>query len=290
MYTPKPEWLRLRYHHSEESQQVEKLLKKLNLNTVCRQALCPNHAECFGRKTATFMILGIHCTRNCRFCNVSYAKPQPVDADEPQRIGEAVACLGLKYVVVTSVTRDDLPDGGASHFAAVIRSIREKSPDTVIEVLIPDLQGNLNALKSISEAVPDVISHNVETVPRLYDTVRPQANYLRSLSIIKNISIEGCSTRSKSGLMLGLGEKWEEVLSVLEDLRAVGCSFITLGQYLAPSFDHHPVVEYIHPDMFDKYAEAARTLGFEHVASGPLVRSSYHADQAVQPRSTKVCF
>ena len=287
MHKPKPEWLRIKYVNSEESRYVESLLKTLHLNTVCTEAMCPNYLECLGRKTATFMILGTQCTRNCRFCNVSYSHPQPVDEDEPRRIGEAVQKLELKYVVITSVTRDDLPDGGASHFAEVIRAIRQKSPETAVEVLIPDLCGNLDSLKIITDALPDIIGHNIETIPRLYGEVRPQADYARSLSIIKSTREQNPSIRSKTGIMLGFGEKWEEVLAVFGDLREAGCEFLTIGQYLSPSKEHHPVIEYVHPDLFERYAKAAENLGFSHVASGPLVRSSYHADQALSKISIK---
>ena len=277
----KPEWLKIKYADNDEIRAVEALLTQLNLNTVCSQALCPNYMECFGRRTATFMILGVHCTRNCRFCNVTYAPPEPVDADEPRRIGEAVRQLELKYVVVTSVTRDDLADGGAYHFAEVVRAIRAASPETAIEVLIPDLQGDVGALECVKAAKPDIISHNVETVPRIYAQVRPQADYRRSLHVIKKIGAGVEAAHSKSGMMLGLGETWDEVIRVFNDLREAGCEFLSVGQYLAPSKQHHPVIEYIHPDVFDRYAEAARELGFAYVASAPLVRSSYRADGAL---------
>lgn len=281
MSLPKPEWLKIRVTETPNRQSVEDLLGDLSLNTVCAEANCPNYNECFNNKTATFMILGIYCTRNCRFCNVTSARPQQVDTQEPQHIGEAVARMGLRYVVVTSVTRDDLPDGGAAHFAKVIQEIRKQSPKTKIEVLIPDLQGNLDALKVVSDAKPDVISHNIETVPRLYRQVRPQAQYLRSLDVIEKIKELDSGIRSKTGIMVGLGETSEEVLQVLDDLRARGCEFLTIGQYLAPSKEHVPVTAYIHPNQFEEYKKIAEEKGFLHVASGPFVRSSYHADKAL---------
>jgi lipoic acid synthetase len=244
--------------------------------------MCPNYVECFSKKTATFMILGVNCTRNCRFCNVTNREPQKVDADEPNRVAEAISKLGLKYVVITSVTRDDLPDGGAAHFAATIRAIHESCPDTAVEVLIPDFQGNQEALKIVADANPEVISHNIETVKALYDQVRPQAIYERSLEVLKNIKLFAPSIRSKTGIMLGLGEEDTQVYEVMEDLRAVGCELLTIGQYLAPSMEHYPVQEYITPEQFDRYGKIAKEKGFAFVASAPFVRSSYNAAEALE--------
>jgi len=277
----KPEWLRVPYIENPNREVVEGILKKFNLNTVCREADCPNYMECFSRKTATFMILGTNCTRNCRFCNVNYGEVQPVNRQEPDMIARAVQELGLRYVVVTSVTRDDLPDGGAEHFACVIREIRKISPKTAVEVLIPDLGGDIDALKTITDAAPSVISHNMETVVSLYGHIRPQAQYQRSLDVLGNIKRLAPNIRSKTGIMLGLGETKEEVYALFDSLRDVGCEFLTIGQYLAPSKAHFPVQEYITPQLFGEYGEIARSKGFDIVASAPFVRSSYHAEEAL---------
>lgn len=277
----KPDWLKITYRDTPNREYVENILSNLSLNTVCTEANCPNYLECFNRKTATFMILGVNCTRNCRFCNVTFSKPESVDVNEPENVAKAVAQLGLKYVVITSVSRDDLPDGGAEHFAQVIKSIKKLNANTAIEVLIPDFQGYVDALKIVSAALPAVISHNVETVPRLYSAVRPQAIYRRSLEVLKNIKLLNSAIHSKTGIMVGLGETKAEMIEVFKDLRAVNCEFLTIGQYLAPSKEHHPVVEYIHPDMFTEYKKIALEIGFSYVTSGPYVRSSYHADKAV---------
>lgn len=277
----KPEWLRIKPHSTKGLEFVEEMTKNLHLNTVCNEALCPNRGECYGRKTATFMILGSVCTRGCTFCNVSRGKVQPVDENEPERVALAVKALGLKHAVITSVTRDDLPDGGAGHFARVIKAIRNTADGVTIEVLIPDFQGNVNALKKVADARPEIINHNIETVPVLYPEVRPQADYKRSLNILRNVKDMDSSIYTKSGIMVGLGETEEQVLQVMQDLRNVHCDFLTIGQYLAPSVKHHPVVEYIHPDQFRAYEEKAYQMGFLYVASGPLVRSSYMAEQAI---------
>ncbi|HZK27759.1 MAG TPA: lipoyl synthase [Thermoclostridium sp.] len=279
---PKPEWLRVKAHSISGLELVESMMKDLHLNTVCDEAACPNRGECFGRKTATFMILGSVCTRHCTFCNVSKGESQQVDENEPENVAKAVKALSLKHTVITSVTRDDLPDGGAEHFVRVIQSIRSKTPSVTIEVLIPDFQGNEDALKKVVDAHPDIINHNIETVPTLYKEVRPQADYQRSLNVLKNAKSMDKSIYTKSGIMLGLGEKEEQVLSVLRDLRGMDCDFLTIGQYLAPSAKHHPIVEYIHPDKFKDYEKEAYKMGFLYVASGPLVRSSYMADQALK--------
>lgn len=277
----KPAWLQKAFIQDPNQQLVQGLLAELGLNTVCAEANCPNALECFSKKTATFMILGTNCTRNCRFCNVQNAPPQPVNPDEPENLARAVARLGLQYVVVTSVTRDDLPDGGAAHFAAVIRAIRAHSPGTAIEVLIPDFGGNKAALETVAAADPTVISHNMETVASLYPAVRPQASYPRSLALLGNIKALNPGIRRKTGIMLGVGETQKEVEQLFSDLRAIDCEFLTIGQYLAPSKEHHPVLEYVHPDRFDEYARIAREKGFSFVASAPFVRSSYNAGEAL---------
>lgn len=279
MHNKRPEWLRVKLQGGGRKKQVEDMLKRLSLHTVCEEANCPNLMECFNRKTATFMILGKNCTRNCTFCNVTKGHVEQVDPQEPVRVAQAVIELGLKHAVITSVTRDDLEDRGAGHFAEVIRRIKELDESVVVEVLIPDFKGDTKALSKVVEAKPEVINHNIETVPRLYPTVRPMAIYRRSLELLKNVRAMDSDTLTKSGIMLGLGEKEEEVIETLKDLREAGCDLLTIGQYLAPSSKHHPVIEYIHPDIFEKYKNIGMELGFKFVASSPLVRSSYHADQ-----------
>lgn len=276
----KPDWLRAQALSGPVAEEVQAVLSGLHLNTVCMEAACPNCGECFNKKTATFMILGRRCTRNCTFCNVQKETPDAVDEEEPKRVAKAVQALGLRHVVVTSVTRDDLEDGGASHFVKVIEEIRTlQSTNTIIEVLIPDFQGDENALLAVVNAKPDIINHNVETVPRLYGEVRPMAQYARSLALLQRVKQIDKSRITKSGFMVGLGETEEEILQVLQDLRQADCDMLTVGQYLAPSKAHHPVVAYIHPDVFEKYRKEALNMGFLHVASGPLVRSSYMAEQ-----------
>jgi lipoyl synthase len=282
MQQRKPEWLRIKVQGGQERAAVEALLAKLSLHTVCEEAGCPNMMECFSKSTATFMILGRICSRNCTFCNVEKGNPGLVDANEPDNVAKAVAELKLKYAVITSVTRDDLPDGGAAHFASVIGKVRQYNENVTLEVLIPDFGGNIEALESVIYAKPEVINHNIETVPRLYPAVRPMALYTRSLELLKHVKNTDGDIFTKSGIMVGLGEMEGEVVQVLEDLRSAACDFLTIGQYLAPSRQHLPVVEYIHPDIFDRYKETALRLGFKHVASGPLVRSSYHAHQALE--------
>lgn len=258
------------------------MMRNLNLHTICEEAMCPNRGECFARKTAAFLILGDVCTRNCRFCAVKTGTPLPPDPDEPAHLARACERLELHHVVITSVTRDDLPDGGADHFSQVVLAIRDLMGQhaPMIELLIPDLEGHWDDLARIIAVKPEIINHNVETVPRLYRTVRPQADYDRSLALLKQVKKmdPGCTT--KSGLMLGLGETEEEVLEVLQDLRKSGCDMLTIGQYLAPSRQHLPVVSYIEPAVFDAYGKKARSMGFESVASGPHVRSSYLADES----------
>ena len=278
----KPDWLRVRYTGTPNLEFVEQTLKTLGLNTVCAQANCPNYGDCFSRKTATFMLMGTNCTRNCRFCNVRSGSPERLDPEEPEKVAQAVKSLELKYVVVTSVTRDDLPDGGAGHFANVIRETKNASPGTAIEVLIPDFEGSAYALNMVTDAHPTVISHNMETVEPLYPVVRPQAQYKRSLDVLRNIKTLASDILTKSGLMVGLGESSRQVCELFDDLLEAGCEFITIGQYLAPTRQHIPVHEYIHPSLFEEYGSIARKKGFRHVASAPLVRSSYNARDAIQ--------
>jgi len=252
-------------------------VKALGLHTVCEEARCPNIAECWGHRTATFMLLGDTCTRNCSFCAVRHGRPLMVDADEPRRVAEAVAKLGLRHVVVTSVNRDDLPDGGAGHFAATARLIKEIVPETRVEVLIPDFQGDASAVRTVVDSPIDILNHNIETVPRLYKRVRPGARYGRSLDILAEGRRARADCLTKAGLMLGLGETREEIIRVFRDLRDVDCDILTLGQYLRPSAEHLPVERYVTPDEFAALRDDAVLAGFRHVESGPLVRSSYHA-------------
>lgn len=272
----KPEWLRKKVNQAGQSE-MRVLLGELRLNTVCQQALCPNISECFSCGQATFLILGRDCTRQCSFCNVEKGKiPKPPQGDEPARVAEAVVRLGLKHVVVTSPTRDDLPDGGAAHYALTVAEIRKRSPDTAIELLVPDFGGDLAAVEMVVEAAPDIIAHNLETVPRLYH-VRSGADYNRSLALLSHLAKVAPDLPAKSGIMLGLGESEDEVLSVMADLRRAGCSYLSIGQYLAPSKRHQPVQEYVAPERFEALHQAGLRLGFRHLESGPYVRSSYHA-------------
>jgi lipoic acid synthetase len=272
-----PPWFRTGLRAGEELIAVRSQIRTNKLHTVCQSAACPNRNECWNAGTATFMILGNICTRGCRFCNVPKGVPQVLDQNEPMRVANAVAALKLKYAVVTSVTRDDLADGGAAIFATTIQAIRARSPECRIEVLIPDFQGSEESLKIVLDAKPDVLNHNLETVPSLYSRVRPQADYLRSLELLSRAGAFGAVT--KAGLMLGLGEEREEILAVMRNLREAGCSILTLGQYLQPGKTHLPVEKYYHPDEFSEFRDTALTLGFRHVAAGPLVRSSYHAEK-----------
>lgn len=276
MNNRKPKWLRVKLPDTGSTRAVQEMLGRLSLHTVCQEANCPNLMECFGRKTATFMILGSVCTRNCTFCNVSKGSPGAVDLAEPDRVVEAVQELGLKHVVITSVTRDDLPDGGAGHFARVIEKLN--ATGVIVEVLIPDFQGSTEALKTVLQARPRILNHNIETVPRLYPAVRPRADYNRSLALLQKAKAMDSSILTKSGVMVGLGEREQEVIATMQALRSAGCDLLTIGQYLAPSAKHHPVLEYVHPDRFKKYKELGYQMGFQYVASDPLVRSSYHAD------------
>ena len=273
-----PTWFKIRLSGAGRWPEVQNLVRKHDLHTVCTSAACPNRTECWGRGAAAFMILGNVCTRNCGFCNVSKGRPQGPDPDEPVRVARAVKALKLSYAVITSVTRDDLPDGGAALFAETVRMIRKHAPLCSVEVLIPDFQGSPAALQAVLDARPDVLNHNLETIPALYPRVRPQADYQRSLALLARAQERGVVT--KSGLMLGLGEGKDELLSVLRDLREAGCSLLTLGQYLRPGKRHLPVEKYYHPDEFAELETLALSLGFPQVSAGPLVRSSYHADRA----------
>lgn len=274
----KPKWLKRKLPTGPEFERVRGLLRNGRLHTVCQEAKCPNIWECFGQhRTATFLIMGSNCTRNCRFCAVGHGAPEPLDPEEPQRVADAAAALNLEYVVVTSVTRDDLTDGGASHFAAVIRALREKSSTSRVEVLVPDFKGNPDALGTVVAAGPDVLNHNMETVSRLYPLVRPQANYRQSLTLLARARELGPGLTTKSGVMLGLGETDEEVARTLMDLLHAGCRTLTLGQYLQPGKDHLPVARFVPPESFEAWRGRALEMGFVQVASGPFVRSSYHA-------------
>lgn len=286
MYKRKPEWLKVKLEHGDNLKKVQALTRSLSLNTVCEEANCPNRLECHNKGTATFMILGSVCTRNCRFCNVTPGTPSPVDVLEPMHVAKAIQKLNLKHAVITSVTRDDLIDGGAAHFANVINSIRKLNPSTTIEVLIPDLKGNWDALKIITDAKPEILNHNIETVPSLYSKVRPQAIYNRSLELLKKVKELDPNILTKSGFMLGLGEKETEILDLLKDLKDYNCDIVTIGQYLQPSKEHIELVDYIHPDQFNKYKEIGMELGFRYVASAPLVRSSYNASEALNCKSS----
>ena len=279
---PKPRWLKRKLPTGPEYEKVRGLLKKSRLHTVCQEARCPNIWECFSQRTSTFLIMGPCCTRNCRFCAVTHGPPVPLDPGEPVRVVEAAQSMELNYVVITSVTRDDLPDGGAGHFAEAIKEIRKIMPDTFAEVLIPDFKGDFNALQAVVKAHPDVLNHNLETVLRLYPSVRPGALYHRSLELLKQAKQIDPTIPTKSGLMLGLGEAPEEIEKALKDLLDSGCSILTLGQYLQPTKEHLPVERYIPPEEFDCWKETALEMGFSAVAGGPFVRSSYHAKELYQ--------
>jgi lipoic acid synthetase len=275
-----PDWLKKPLPRGNENFFTHDLLRELRLETVCENARCPNRPECYSRRTATFMILGNTCTRPCGFCAVPRGQPEPLEADEPERVAEAAHRLGLKHVVITSVTRDDLPDGGAGHFHRCVLAVRQRT-GAAVEVLTPDFLGDKAAIEQVLESRPDVFNHNTETVPRFYKKVRGRADYQRTLDLLAHVKSRSPQTITKSGLMLGLGETTDELLEVLADLRSVRCDMLTLGQYLAPSLKHIPVVRYLPPEEFDWLAELAKSLGFGHIASGPFVRSSYHADEMV---------
>jgi lipoic acid synthetase len=278
----RPKWLRAPAPAGDNYHELKGLIERLRLHTVCESAACPNVGECWNQRAATFMILGNVCTRRCGFCAVQKGAPLPVDYDEPQRVAEAVALMGLKFAVITSVNRDDREDGGAELFAMVIRAIRNRIPGCGVEVLVPDFQGRHESVDTVMEAAPDVLNHNTETVPRLYRQVRLGARYERSLDILAYAKRIAPATPTKSGLMLGLGEKPEEVLEVMRDLRTSRVDILTLGQYLRPSPKHLPIVRYVSPEEFNEFRRAGQEMGFAHVESGPLVRSSYHASDAVK--------
>ena len=283
----KPHWIRARAPTDPGVIGLKSLLREHRLHTVCEEASCPNLGECFAHGTATFMIMGNLCTRNCPFCDVAHGRPGPLDTNEPENLARTIRLMNLKYVVITSVDRDDLPDGGASHFAACLRAVRREVPGITIEILTPDFRRCADvAFDALQAAPPDVFNHNLETVPRLYRRVRPGAVYEESLELIRNFKCRHVNVPAKSGLMLGLGETLDEVKEVLQDLRAHDCDMLTLGQYLQPSRLHLPVARYVHPDEFNMLGEYARSIGFRNVASGPMVRSSYHAD--LQARGTDV--
>ena len=274
-----PEWIKVK---STGMHGTKKILRSHGVSTVCEEARCPNQGRCFSNSTATFMILGDRCTRNCSFCAVESSVPLPPDPDEPERVAEAAIALGLKFVVITSVTRDDLPDGGAGQFVKSIKAVRNRNKAIKIEVLTPDFKGNSDALRSVLDAHPNVFNHNVETVPRLYSAVRQMADYSRSINVLKFASDNYPQIKTKSGIMLGLGEKGPEVLVVMKDLRAAGCDFLTIGQYLRPRRINIPVVEYLKPEVFTEYKKIGLNMGFEAVASSPLTRSSLDADKMIE--------
>jgi lipoyl synthase len=276
-----PDWIKVRAPNSPEYLRTRAILSEHKLHTVCQEAQCPNIGECFSHRTATFMLMGDVCTRNCPYCAVIHGRTRPLDLDEPRRIADAVAKLELQHVVVTSVNRDDLPDGGASHFAATARAIKDAMPDARVEVLVPDFQGSFDAVETVIDSPIDIYDHNIETVPRLYKTARPGGVYERSLAVLMHAKETARDSsrkiQTKAGIMLGLGEDDSEVMNVLRDLRAIECDIVTLGQYLRPSQDHLPVARYVTPEEFARLKIDAMALGFRHVESGPLVRSSYHA-------------
>jgi len=279
----KPEWIRMKAPDSARYQEIKRVLRDNNLHTVCEEASCPNIGECFSGGTATFMILGDICTRRCPFCDVAHGKPLPPDANEPENLARTIAQMKLKYVVITSVDRDDLLDGGAQHFVDCIQAVRAQSPDIKIEILVPDFRGRLDvAMQILSKAPPDIMNHNLETIPRLYKQARPGSDYQNSLSLLKKFGEMYPHIPTKSGLMLGLGETDDEILAVMQDLRAHNVSMLTLGQYLQPSVHHLPVARYVEPHVFETLRQKADAMGFNNTASGPMVRSSYHADAQAQ--------
>lgn len=277
---PKPDWLRIRLSHSDRVQELKEKLREKKLFTVCEEASCPNLNECFGKGTATFMIMGEKCTRRCSFCDVGHGRPDPLDTDEPKHLGETVAAMGLKYVVITSVDRDDLRDGGADHFRQCIEAVKAGSPGIQVEVLVPDFRGRMEkALNAMGPCLPDVFNHNIETVPRLYKQARPGSDYQWSLDLLREFQQRFPGIPTKSGIMVGLGETNDEIKDVLQDLRKHGVNMVTIGQYLQPTPYHMPVLRYMPPQEFLELGDYAKSIGFSHVASGPLVRSSYHADK-----------
>ena len=279
----KPEWIRAKAPSNPEVTRLKSLLRENNLHTVCEEAACPNLGECFTHGTATFLIMGNICTRRCPFCDIAHGKPDPLDQNEPNHLAKTIASMKLKHVVVTSVDRDDLRDGGSAHFTQCIAEIRQQSPNTQIEVLVPDFRGRMEvALEELKKSPPDIFNHNLESIPRLYKAVRPGSDYQWSLNLIKNFQDMHPNVPTKSGLMLGLGESIEEVHQVMQDLRDHGCRMLTLGQYLQPSREHLPLDRFVRPEEFDALAVVGKKMGFKHIASGPLVRSSYHADKQVK--------
>ncbi len=280
----KPAWIRAKLPTGAGVQRIQKILRERQLNSVCEEAQCPNLGECFSHGTATFMIMGDVCTRRCPFCDVAHGRPEPLSVDEPRQLAAAIAEMKLRYVVITSVDRDDLRDGGAQHFVDCIQAVRTDTPQTTIEVLVPDFRGRMDvALALFNQAPPDVFNHNLETVPRLYKQARPGSDYAWSLQLLKDFRAKHPVVPTKSGLMLGLGESLDEVEQVMADLRAHDCQMLTLGQYLQPSRDHLPVARFVTPDEFAKLQQIGESMGFSNVASGPMVRSSYHADQQANP-------
>jgi len=284
---PRPSWIRVRYQQTPELERLLTLVKEERLHTVCQSAACPNLGECWAHGTATFMIAGNQCTRACGFCDVATGRPAPLDPGEPARVARAIAELGLGFAVVTAVARDDLDDGGATHFARTIAAIRARTPECKIEVLIPDLKGSVDALRTVLDASPDVLNHNLETVERLQRPVRKAGRYDRSLGVLENAARLRPDIPTKTGLMLGLGEREDEIRQALADIRAHGCSLLTIGQYLAPSPKHLPVARWVTPKEFDQWADEARALGFDDVFSGPLVRSSYRAEKLALNRKSR---
>ncbi len=285
----KPDWIRVRTASSPRFNEIKAILRENKLHSVCEEASCPNIGECFSHGTATFMIMGDRCTRRCPFCDVGHGRPDPLDAHEPHHLAQSIAQMKLRYVVVTSVDRDDLRDGGAEHFVRCIREIRSQSPDTRIEVLVPDFRGRLDlALEILGQALPDVMNHNLESVPRLYKQVRPGSDYAHSLMLLQRFKAAHPQVSTKSGLMVGLGETDEEILQVMRDLRAHGVDMLTIGQYLQPTVHHLPVSRFVIPQRFHEFQHAALAMGFAHAACGPLVRSSYHADQQAQAAGVPV--
>ena len=279
----KPDWIRVKWPATPAVARMKEILRENRLHTVCEEASCPNIGECFGKGTATFMIMGDICTRRCPFCDVAHGRPAPLDAEEPANLARTIRAMGLRYVVITSVDRDDLRDGGAGHFVACIAAVRDASAQTRIEVLVPDFRGRLqSALDRFDDSPPDVFNHNLETVPRLYRKARPGADYEHSLELLRQFKRRHGSAPTKSGLMVGLGESLDEILAVMRDLRAHDCDMLTIGQYLQPTRHHLPVERYVTPAEFDELARAGYAMGFTHVASGPLVRSSYHADRQAE--------
>jgi len=276
-----PDWLKVKIPSGENFVRVKTLLRSAKLHTICEEAKCPNLAECFGNKTAVFLILGDTCTRNCRYCNVRHGTPQSLNTNEPRDVADSVKQLGLKYVVVTSVTRDDIDDGGASVFSDSVKEIKELNKNCKVEVLIPDFKGDIDALKRVVDSNPDVINHNIEVVEKLFPTIRPEGNYKTSLNLLKDIKKINKNMKTKSGFMIGIGENKKQIVKTMKDLRRSDVDFLTIGQYLQPTKDHAEIQKYYTPDEFNEFKEIALDLGFKHVESGPLVRSSYHAENAL---------